>query len=347
MTTEQADLYQLLPELRQIAELQERAGGLLNRYDATSVDLDGMQLPVPVLSMGSDDPQAPAIGLFGGVHGVERIGMEVVVAYLQSLVESLSWAPSLQQQVAEMHIVVMPMVNPTGVIGKTRCNANGVDLMRNAPQDADGRVALLVGGQRVSRRLPWYRGRKNVPMEAESQALCQVVSDHLLGRPFSIALDCHSGYGLRDRIWFPYAGSRKPFPQAAEVAALKDLFDRSYPNHSYYDIEPQSHSYTTHGDLWDYLHARSMQQSGVFLPLTLEMGSWQWIRKNPRQIFRFPNLFNPVLPHRHQRILRRHLVLIDFLLRAVHGFKHWAPVGEQRDNFMEIANQRWYSSNEQ
>jgi len=346
VTSEQAELYRLLPELADIAALQQRAPAMLQRDDVASIELDGVALPIPVLTLGSDDPQAPAIGLFGGVHGIERIGMEVVIAYMQSLVEGLCWSPSLQQQIAQMHIVIMPLVNPAGVIAKTRCNPRGVDLMRNAPLDADGRVAFLAGGQRISRRLPWYRGEKNAPMEIEAQALCRVVEQHLLGRPFSIALDCHSGYGLKDHIWFPYAGSKKPFPQAAEVQALKTLFDRSYPNHSYYDIEPQSRSYTTHGDLWDYLHARSLQRQGLFLPLTLEMGSWQWVKKNPRQLFRLPHLFNPVLPHRHQRILRRHLVLIDFLLRAVHGFQHWLPVAQERDHCRELAYQQWYSKHE-
>ena len=337
-------LYKLLPELQELDALQERAAGRLRVLDSVSIAYGDLSLPVPVYAMGNDAPGVPAVGLFGGVHGVERIGMEVVIAYMQSLVEGLSWAPSLQQQMAEMYIVFMPLVNPGGVVGKSRCNPNGVDLMRNAPVDADCRVSFPAGGQRFSRRLPWYRGEQNAPMEPEAENLCEVVREHLLGRPFSVSLDCHSGYGIRDHIWFPYAGSKKPFPQAAEVLAMKTLFDRTYPNHTYYEIGPQSLHYTTHGDLWDYLHAESMQQGDdIFIPLTLEMGAWQWIKKNPRQLFRFPGLFNPVLPHRHRRILRRHLVLIDFLLRAVHGYRHWLPGSDQRRQLMATARQQWYS----
>jgi hypothetical protein len=105
--------------------------------------------------------------------------------------------------------------------------------------------------------------------------------------------------------------------------------------------------YTTHGDLWDYLYNRAMQQSGgIFIPFTLEMGSWQWIRKNPRQLFRFRHLFNPVLPHRQRRILRRHQVLFDFLMRAVHGYSHWLPLDEERDTLTEQALRKWYSNDE-
>jgi hypothetical protein len=46
------------------------------------------------------------------------------------------------------------------------------------------------------------------------------------------------------------------------------------------------------------------------------MGSWAWIKKNPRQIFNFAGFFNPQKTHRHHRILRRHTVLMQFLMEA-------------------------------
>ena len=347
MTDQQSTLDQILPELNEISALKERGGDLVHIRNVASVDVAGVNIPIPVITLGNESQETPAIGLFGGVHGVERIGTEVVLAYMHSLIEGLSWAPAIKEQLNHMLIVFMPLVNPGGYMHKTRCNPNGVDLMRNAPIDSEERVPFLVGGQRISRFLPWYRGRKKAEMETESKALCEVVEEYLLHRPFSIALDCHSGYGRKDYIWFPYAGSKKPFPNLAEVHALKNLFDRTYPNHTYYQIEPQALHYTTHGDLWDYLYKKSLDlKNGMFLPLTLEMGSWQWIQKNPTQIFRFPSLFNPVLPHRHQRILRRHLVLIEFLIRAVQGFKHWLPVETERKTFTDTACRQWYSNDE-
>ena len=40
----------------------------------------------------------------------------------------------------------------------TRCNGNGVDLMRNSPTRAGKDVSYLVGRQNFSRHLPWYMG---------------------------------------------------------------------------------------------------------------------------------------------------------------------------------------------
>jgi hypothetical protein len=77
--------------------------------------------------------------------------------------------------------------------------------------------------------------------------------------------------------------------------------------------------------------------------LTLEMGSWLWVRKNPRQFFSRQGLFNPLIEHRQQRVLRRHVQLLDFLLRATQGEGAWRPVGVgEREVQRDQALARWY-----
>lgn len=245
----------------------------------------GAEFSVHAISLGSSDPQAPAVGFFGGVHGLERIGAQVVIAFLQSVLHRLPWDCTLQYLLERVRLVFMPIVNPGGMWAATRANPRGIDLMRNAPVDARDRVPFLVGGQRLSSGLPWYRGRLGDPMETESQALCSLVQTELLGRPFSLALDCHSGFGVTDRLWFPYAHTREPMAHLAEVHALQHIFLQAHSQHPYV-IEPQSAQYLAHGDLWDHLYLQARHQGGtVFLPLTLEMGSWLWIKKNPQQLF--------------------------------------------------------------
>ena len=75
--------------------------------------------------------------------------------------------------------------------------------------------------------------------------------------------------------------------------------------HHRYVFEPQSLQYLAHGDLWDHLYLQALQRPPiapgpagslpVFLPLTLEMGSWLWVRKNPRQMFSRRGIFNPLI----------------------------------------------------
>ena len=236
----------------------------------------------------------------------------------------------------------MPIVNPGGMAMGTRANPNGVDLMRNAPVDAQEGVPFLVGGQRFSAGLPWYRGPKNQAMEIENQAVCDVVSAELLTRDFSLSVDCHSGFGSSDRIWFPYAHKRSPITHLAEMHALKRIFVESH-NHHRYIIEPQSLQYLAHGDLWDYLYLQSeAHPQRVFLPLTLEMGSWLWVKKNPRQLFSRHGIFNPLIEHRQQRVLRQHQLLLDFLSRAACGHPLWLPTPDVRAQHHAQALQHWY-----
>lgn len=298
--------------------------------------------PVHALALGNPAPDVPAVGFFGGVHGLERIGVEVLLAYLHGLLERLRWDDVLQRQLENLRLVFMPLVNPGGLWLGTRANPNGVDLMRNAPLDSSERVPWLLGGQRLSARLPWYRGRAGEAMQAEAQALAKVVDDELLSRDFAIALDCHSGFGMDDRIWFPYAHTVRPIEHLPELLALKELFDRSNCHHRYV-FEPQSRQYLAHGDLWDALYLRSSgHATRCFLPLTLEMGSWLWVRKNPRQLLSRQGIFNPLVDHRQQRVLRRHLAWFDFLTRAASSHPRWRPAAAARDAQRARALALWY-----
>ena len=321
----------------------ELAGKHLQSRVVNTVDSpSGHAYPIHVITLGNPSPDVPAVGYFGGVHGLERIGAGVVIAYLQSLVMRLHWDSTLHQQLDNVRLVFMPIVNPGGMALGTRANPHGVDLMRNAPVTAIESVPFLVGGQRLSAGLPWYRGKANAPMEIESQAVCEVVKSELLSRRFSLSIDCHSGFGSSDRIWFPYAHKRAPIAHLAEIRALKNIFVHSHSHHRYI-IEPQSLQYLAHGDLWDYLYLHATQQADrIFLPLTLEMGSWLWVKKNPRQLFSRHGIFNPLIEHRQQRVLRQHQSLLEFLSRAACGHALWLPVDEARAIHHAQALQDWY-----
>lgn len=335
------------PELDELDTLIQRAGAAIRVEVMCEVSAGRERLPVYLLEFGSAAPDAAAVGFFGGVHGVERIGSQVVLAYLHTLVERLRWDECLHQALERVRIVFMPLVNPGGMLNRTRCNPAGVDLMRNAPVEAEGPVHWLAGGQRFSRHLPWYRGAAGEAMQPEAQAVCRAVQERLLTQPFSLALDCHSGFGTSNHIWFPYARTRRPIEHLAEVYALRTLFRSTHPHHSIYIIEPQSRRYTTHGDLWDHLydHARAAGQ-GPFLPLTLEMGSWLWLKKNPLQVFGRLGMFNPIAPHRLRRILRQHLTFFDFLVRAAASYRRWRPPEPERRGLHESAVAYWLSRSE-
>ena len=333
-----------LPEHTQLERLLHQAARHIRVTTPLHVPIGDISIPVRVIELGSRSANAPVIGFFGGVHGVERIGTQVLISWLHSLVHRLDWDDQLREQLERVRLLFMPMINPGGIWHHRRSNLNGVDLMRNAPVEAMGPAPWLVSGHRVSKRLPWYRGKLGAPMEAESAAVLRVVKERMHQSPFAISVDCHSGFGRRDRLWCGYARSHKPIANIAEVLRLKRLFEQTYPNHHPYIIEPQSINYTTHGDLWDHLYDSSLDShpENLFIPFTLEMGSWLWVRKNPRQMFDYFGYFNPVIDHRKQRVLRQHLPLFEFLTHATRCWRNWAPRPEQREELTRQAIEQWF-----
>lgn len=315
-------------ELRDLRSLLKDNSDLLEWETLTEIPCAGMNLPVIAISLKTSAPKdAPVLAINGSVHGLERIGSEVILAFLRTMLSYLRWDQVTQDLVNRFRWVCVPILNPSGVYLGTRSNRNGIDLMRNAPVDIIDPTSKwkIYQGHRISRHLPWYRGKTPGVMEPELQALTQFYTKSVFGSPFALSLDVHSGFGSVDRIWYPYARTAKPFPHEKQATALKKLLDQCLPNHVYV-YEPQAKQYLTHGDFWDYFYDlyQKEQPNGVYLPLTLEMGSWNWIKKDPLNILDRKGLYHPMKPHRLRRILRRHWALLDFLTRAVAGHSHWS-----------------------
>lgn len=311
--------YSILEDLEKLRKFESLN---VNLRTLETIKYEGEDYPIRSISIGAEDKSLPTLGVFGGVHGLERIGSEVIIAFFNTLLEQASWDKNLREELKEFRIVSIPIVNPVGVVHFSRSNGNNVDLMRNAPIDAEGKVYPLASGHRVSPLLPWYRGEAGV-LEKESEALIRFVQEEMFQSSVGLALDVHSGFGMKDQIWYPYAGSTKKFPLEEEALELKGLLDRTYPNHIY-KFEAQSVNYLNHGDLWDYIF-HQYQESGkdFFLPLTLELGSWSWVRKNPLQLFSKLGLYHPIKEHRQSRTMRRHILLFDFLIKAIRNSESW------------------------
>lgn len=333
-------------ELSELMRLRRMFSGLGDVREEATISHKGLSFPILSFHFGVKDEKAPTLVFVAGVHGLEKIGTQILTSFLHSWTQLLKWDKSLQSTLKSSRVVFYPLVNPVGMYLNTRSNGNGVDLMRNGRVEAKGKTLPLIAGHRISPRLPWYRGKNGI--EPEALALRTFIRDLCFRGASSIVLDIHSGFGLKDSLWFPYAGSAEYFPEAARMLAIKQIFDKSFPHHTY-NIEPQHLSYTTHGDLWDDLFlefeaSRSFHHhSGHFLPLCLEMGSWTWIKKNPRQMFSSLGLFNPILPHRVKRAERRHFLLFSFLLKLITSPEAWLelPAGRMRI-LTHHANQMWY-----
>lgn len=332
------------PELLQIQKIMDKLSVYGEVRELTKVRHKTKSFPILSIEMGSRDVQAPCLFIVGGVHGLERIGTHMATSALSTVAELLSWDSSFKERLEKTRLIFLPLLNPVGMYLRRRSNGNGVDLMRNAPVYSQDDPQWLYGGHRISPRLPFFRGHLADEMEAENLALFEFFKDRVFPSKRAIALDLHSGFGGKDRLWFPYAKTKTPFPYFVEAYALRDLMNRSYP-HNFYSVEPQSLQYTTHGDLWDFLfdfHFTEKTEGQFFLPLTLEMGSWKWVRKNPKQLFNLLGIYNPIMPHRRARVLRDHKSFLDFLHRALLS-TDWVQMGrDQRSLHRYEALNLWF-----
>lgn len=337
-------IYRRLPELKDLEDVIVKLEAHSKVEVLTQLKHKDMEFPLYSITMGSEDLTKPCLLLVGGVHGLERIGTQVLNSVLGSIARSMAWDENFQDLLKNCRLIFIPLLNPVGMYRLSRSNGNDVDLMRNAPVESEEKSQFLYGGHRISPKLPFYRGSADF-MEIENQALWRLVKEKVFPSKITIALDVHSGFGTKDRLWFPWARTKKPFPYLTQMHALKELMDETYQHHVY-TIEPQAQQYTTHGDVWDYFlmeFEKTKTEGQIFLPLTLEMGSWLWIRKNPLQIFNPIGVFNPMRPHRIRRMLRRHKNLVDFLIRAVSSPKKWTQMSTSEQQVrLQAALENWY-----
>jgi hypothetical protein len=312
--------------------LQREHPRRLRLRTVTQVDTAGEPEPVYAFELCEEEAAGrrdlPVFGLFAGVHGIEAIGVTIVLAFAAQLLERAAWNAGVVQLLRRLRIVGIPLVNPAGFVGGSRSNGRGVDLMRNGPDESPDRVPLF-GGHRLGPQLPFFRGWGT--LEPEAQALCELVERELLPAPFALALDIHSGFGLRDSLWTPWAARRGLPPGWSRYRRLREVLDRSLLHHRY-RLEPQSTRYCAAGDLWDLLYGRSLAAggAGAFLPLTLEVGTWRWLAESPYLALRWWNYFNPSRPRRQRKALRRHLPLLHCLAEIAADHER-ALVGDGAD----------------
>ncbi|MBC7428599.1 MAG: DUF2817 domain-containing protein [Bacteriovorax sp.] len=339
MTGLLADLQKLGRMVNQDEELKK----LVHFETLKEITYKSEVFPIFSFTIGSKNPEHPTLFMTGGVHGLERVGAQLAWSLLKTTIDRLVWDQSLQELFKNIRLVVVPLVNPVGYYKFKRSNGNDVDLMRNSPVISKEKIPFLLGGQRISKRLAWYQGVKDI-LEEENQALYAKFFQSCHKSKCILAIDFHSGFGMKDRIWFPYSYTREPFDHVAEINAFTSLFEETHPYHIY-KIEPQSKGYLLNGDIWDYffLEMKKINPDAVFIPLTLEMGSWTWVRKNPWQLFSKQGIFNPMKVHRLKRTYRRHHLLYDFLLKALRSHSVWSDLdSNNKIKHLTSGMTRWY-----
>lgn len=288
---------------------------------------EGFRFPIHCLEIGTSKAIAKhPVGIVAGVHGLETVGIRIVLDFLEYIIHKKSPGYLTEIEKGKVGLIVIPVLNPGGVAQKTRSNPAGVDLMRNSGIDAE-MAPPFFGGQSWTNKLPYYRGKS---LEPESRTLFRYLSQYFFHLKSSVlpVLDVHSGFGTIDHVWWPYAKTKTPCLDTPVYEKIADFFANGR-RHTRFKFGPQSETYTTHGDLWDRFYDYFLDKAKVenlkskFLPLTLEVGTWSDIKENPSKLFRKRGIFNPARENKFETITTYRDFLRDFVLLAQSNVKDW------------------------
>ena len=86
------------PELLKLERIIKDGVPHLQVRSACEVAVNERRFPVYVLCLGNPSAEVPGVGFFGGIHGLERIGTQVLLSFLHSLLGRLRWDRALQRQ---------------------------------------------------------------------------------------------------------------------------------------------------------------------------------------------------------------------------------------------------------
>ncbi len=182
----------------------------------------GFRFPIHALKIGTEKGiKEHPVGIVAGVHGLETIGILILLDFLEYILhpDSTGYLPELKKD--KLGIIVLPILNPGGVALKQRSNPAGVDLMRNSGIEAVKPIPFF-GGQKISKRLPYFRGNG---LEPESRALIRLVHESFFEVKDAILpiLDLHSGFGTIDNVWWPYAYTKYSCPDTSCIKTSKNI----------------------------------------------------------------------------------------------------------------------------
>lgn len=287
----------------------------IRQLDYSTPTQSGQRWPIYILEIGRKRAfknHAPLI--VSGVHGLETIGIRIHLDMLRSVLNPKSRFYSEDLAEGKLGIYSVPILNPAGVVRSTRSNAAGVDLNRNSGISAEKAIPFF-GGHKMSAALPYFRGHTH---QRETRALFRFLKEEFLRRRKRIhmALDIHSGYGSENFLWWPYSFSKQ---QVYQDKAFESIATTLRLRHPLYRIEPMALSYQTHGDLWDFalleFERRQVTKPGksLFLPFTLEIGTWQEIKKSPSRLLTAEKIFNPPKSNRKTYLKEHRQLIWDFI----------------------------------
>lgn len=157
---------------------------------------------------GTDEGE-PAVRLTGGIHGNEKMSVELMIRLIEYLTSNYNSDPAVKNLVDNRYICIIPVLNPDGLAAGSRYNMNGVDLNRNFNDTGNHWVSTSRSGTAAF-------------SESETQAMVTFSS----GKNFNLSITYHVGAVLVN-LPFDFADEDTELP---DEYALIQSYAKTYTN---------------------------------------------------------------------------------------------------------------------
>ncbi|GAB4822565.1 hypothetical protein N2152v2_009611 [Parachlorella kessleri] len=229
------------------------------RLDSAGKSVEGRELWVLEISDKAGQEEAePNVKFVGNVHGDEPTGRVLSLALAEWLCANYKTHSQAQRIVNDLHLYIMPSMNPDGFVAKSRENKHDKDLNRNFPD-------------RYSRRGMQPTGKE----EPETAALM----DWTLKTGFVAAASFHEGAVLANYPWDGTPNRTTEYWACPDDATFKHLARTYASAHRTMAKSQEFKDGITNGAAWYPIYG-SMQDwnyiVGKCLELTLELSDNKW-----------------------------------------------------------------------
>ncbi|CAK9313457.1 unnamed protein product [Citrullus colocynthis] len=199
----------------------------------------------------------PAFKYIGNVHGDEPVGRELLLQFANWICDNYHKDPLATLIVENVHLHILPSMNPDGFSLKRRNNANNVDLNRDFPDQF-----FVINDDEYAR-------------QPETKAIMKWMRDvH-----FTASASLHGGALVANYPWDGTADKRKDYyacPDDETFRFMASVYSRSHHNMSFSQefqggITNGAQWYPIYGGMqdWNYIH-------GGCFELTLEITDNKW-----------------------------------------------------------------------
>jgi len=131
----------------------------------------------------------PIVKLVGNMHGDEVANFELLLRLIHHLAASYGQDKRITQLLQTVRVMLLPSMNPDGLVAGQRVNANGKDLNRNFPLDGAPYKRPGPPSADDSVRVAIWRELGAGPLQPEVQAVMKWTREH----PITLSANFHGG----------------------------------------------------------------------------------------------------------------------------------------------------------